>query len=925
MCTGAVARQFQFQEDSQQSDSGPDPACASNTDDEGEAPAEGSDADVEGDDAGGGDGKTLTRPPPSDQFSSMSVKELKAACGERKLAQYGSKHVLIERLRAPIGAGGGAVRKRGKRATSEVKLLQVEKKSLIIVLDIETTANGPYSSDIIQLAAMAVSFPDRELNIQKPDFNFNMFCKTKQKIGWVMAKKPGFRQVFSDSVLNSSPSFPHQIGLFFDWISELNAALTPEQLFLAGHKINSSDLLCLQHQCESLGIPFEDKLKEVGVVGCIDTFVLAKGIPALAALPKLGLEELHLSLLEKDIKSASTFHAHDARGDVHANAALLFVPAFRDAISSRPVAQHLADVTMNIQTLRAAHAREVAAAKAKAKPIKRPADVGQCSAHGVLSCRVTAETNFRHAGRSYRACRVNGCKGFAFSWCDQAPEHACPNLPSGSLSSSSASSGTNVHVSLSSSSASSCTNASLSSSSASSGTNASLSSSASGGTNASLSRAAASSGISASLSSSTASSGTIASLISSSGTIASLSSSSGSIASLSTSAATSTILGTKRPRGRPRKSESAPAPAAAHSGGLAVGPLEILTVDAAMGAVSRLCEYPECTSADGDPAVATIACLECQEAYCASCSSTVHNSGSRLRHTRTELVLVQPKAEEQDRYSGDSGHDSSEEDIPPGLLADSESSECENDEGEHEEWLEVDMDSDEVPLVNEPTSGWRPVEDHKSVPQSKMGARGFYPDATIGYIFKALLGGLIMLSVVMTNLYARQNNRSGWRDTSTLEMTAFFGLILYFGRKQLSRTDAWRDFPWGDPFAQQIFPKTRFDALYACWHLVDNTKVSDKEKKANAFWQVWPLITTLGVTFLQHFSPGFELSIDEMTTPFKGKSRAKQYNPAKPNKWGFKDFALCCARTGYCLVFHPYQGPSSITQIIIISSTDRHR
>ena len=45
-----------------------------------------------------------------------------------------------------------------------------------------------------------------------------------------------------------------------------------------------------------------------------------------------------------------------------------------------------------------------------------------------------------------------------------------------------------------------------------------------------------------------------------------------------------------------------------------------------------------------------------------------------------------------------------------------------------------------------------------------------------------------------------------------------------------------------------------------------------------------------------------------MTTPFKGRSRAKQYNQNKPNKWGFKDFAICDSRTGYCLFFHPYQG-----------------
>ena len=34
----------------------------------------------------------------------------------------------------------------------------------------------------------------------------------------------------------------------------------------------------------------------------------------------------------------------------------------------------------------------------------------------------------------------------------------------------------------------------------------------------------------------------------------------------------------------------------------------------------------------------------------------------------------------------------------------------------------------------------------------------------------------------------------------------------------------------------------------------------------------------------------------------------KQYNKDKPDKWGFKDFAICEAATGYCMYFYPYQG-----------------
>ena len=131
---------------------------------------------------------------------------------------------------------------------------------------------------------------------------------------------------------------------------------------------------------------------------------------------------------------------------------------------------------------------------------------------------------------------------------------------------------------------------------------------------------------------------------------------------------------------------------------------------------------------------------------------------------------------------------------------------------------------------------------------------------------------------------------------------------MYFGVKHISRTDAWGEWPWGDAFCQEVFSKDRFNALYACWHFVDNQKTPDTHKKANAFWQAWPLITVLQQAFMKYFESGQYVSIDEMTTPFKGRSRAKQYNPSKPNKWGFKDFAICCAMTGFCMMFYPYQG-----------------
>ena len=127
-----------------------------------------------------------------------------------------------------------------------------------------------------------------------------------------------------------------------------------------------------------------------------------------------------------------------------------------------------------------------------------------------------------------------------------------------------------------------------------------------------------------------------------------------------------------------------------------------------------------------------------------------------------------------------------------------ESSSEEEDYGDLKDvgtWQEVD----DIEVTSDCSRGWRPPV---SKQPDKPGPRGFAVDATLLTIFLALLGPLVQLGVQYTNLYARQTFRRGFTDLSSIEFLAFFGLILYFGRKNLSRVDAWRDYPWGDPFCK---------------------------------------------------------------------------------------------------------------------------
>ena len=54
--------------------------------------------------------------------------------------------------------------------------------------------------------------------------------------------------------------------------------------------------------------------------------------------------------------------------------------------------------------------------------------------------------------------------------------------------------------------------------------------------------------------------------------------------------------------------------------------------------------------------------------------------------------------------------------------------------------------------------------------------------------------------------------------------------------------------------------------------------------------------------------PSKELSLDEMTVAFKGRSTLKLYNKNKPDKYGYKDYVPSDAGTGYVLKWNMHVG-----------------
>ena len=104
-------------------------------------------------------------------------------------------------------------------------------------------------------------------------------------------------------------------------------------------------------------------------------------------------------------------------------------------------------------------------------------------------------------------------------------------------------------------------------------------------------------------------------------------------------------------------------------------------------------------------------------------------------------------------------------------------------------------------------------------------------------------------------------------------------------------------------------PRKRFQLLNTFLHLSDNEqRVIQGQPWYNPLFKIRALLDIVEPTYAQYYSPGRELSVDESMIKFKGRVFFKQYMPAKPTKWGVKQFVVSDAKTGFALRHMIYTG-----------------
>ena len=177
------------------------------------------------------------------------------------------------------------------------------------------------------------------------------------------------------------------------------------------------------------------------------------------------------------------------------------------------------------------------------------------------------------------------------------------------------------------------------------------------------------------------------------------------------------------------------------------------------------------------------------------------------------------------------------------------------------------------------------------------------------------------LLVKETNRYADkflENNNlkshsrfQAWRPVTISEMKAFIALLLAMGIVQKHELEAYWETNWlfDTPGFAKVMQRNRFELILSFLHFNDNNNhVPRGEDGHDRLFKVRPIIDLIIPKFKDLFVAQKELSLDEMTIAFKGRSFLKQYNPKKPDKWGYKAFVLSEAKSGYVLNWSLYAG-----------------
>ena len=158
---------------------------------------------------------------------------------------------------------------------------------------------------------------------------------------------------------------------------------------------------------------------------------------------------------------------------------------------------------------------------------------------------------------------------------------------------------------------------------------------------------------------------------------------------------------------------------------------------------------------------------------------------------------------------------------------------------------------------------------------------------------------LLDLMHLETNRQRIALNRHHVSPVSKSDLRIFLGIGFYMRIVDLP----FRRMYWSAVTRQNIVSENmscnRFEQILAIIHLNDNELMRDRgDAGYDRLHKIRPLLEKLNVQFEACAEKEMKVSVDEQIVPFKGRHSLKVYMMKKPNKWGYKVWAMA-GSSGY--------------------------
>lgn len=200
---------------------------------------------------------------------------------------------------------------------------------------------------------------------------------------------------------------------------------------------------------------------------------------------------------------------------------------------------------------------------------------------------------------------------------------------------------------------------------------------------------------------------------------------------------------------------------------------------------------------------------------------------------------------------------------------------------------------------------WR----HRDIPKCRsefhfVEEQNVQEKAPLDYFQQLWTDEITNLVVEQTNLYSTQQS-GNCVNTSKDEMEQFIGMHIKMGIVQLPSYISYWSQEMRYPPVADVMPRGRFQKLKKYLHFVDN--MTYNETVPDKLFKIRPVLEKVRNQCLL-IPPEECHSVDEQVIPSKTRySKIRQYNPKKPNKWGFKNLVRAGA-SGIIYDFYIYGG-----------------